>query len=139
MHDGEIIQNTPENFNSLLEKYKEIWTELNNENIDKIYEIYNSTAKEFATAYYYDDLQQGHRIINTNDLIGDKDWKLGSFENFIEKFNYKLDIYANGKLAQIIDSKNRSPIVYLSRKAKIVNIKKFGFYKNKNNEWIMIR
>ena len=137
--DGLTIENNTENFDSLLEEYKKIWLALNSNEIKNVTPLYDLAAQEFATAYHYNDKQQGHRIMNTGGLIGDDEWKLGSIDNFLKKFTYHIEIHANGKMAQLIDEKNRSPIVYLSRKAKIINVQKFSFYKNKNNEWMMIR
>jgi len=137
--DGKNIENTKENYESLLAYYKELWDALNTGDLNSIYMHYDPAAEEFASAYHHDDKKSGHRIMNTGGLINDGDWKLGLISNFLKKFQYKIDIYANGKLAKIIDQKNRSPIVYLGRKAKIINIQKFGFYKNKQNEWVMIR
>jgi len=137
--DGQNIVDSTQNYNSLLKKYKEIWILLNNGDKDETKKIYDTAAEEFAIAYHYNDKEQGHRIMNTGGLINDEDWKLGSIDKFLEKFNYHLDIHSNGKIAQILDQKRRSPIVYLGRKAKIINIQKFGFYKNSSGEWIMIR
>lgn len=137
--DGTNIVDSTQNYNSLLKKYKEIWMLLNNGDKDETKKIYDAAAEEFAIAYHYNDKEQGHRIMNTGGLINDEDWKLGSIDKFLDKFNYHLDIHSNGKIAQILDQKRRSPIVYLGRKAKIINIQKFGFYKNSSGEWIMIR
>jgi hypothetical protein len=137
--DGQVIEDTPENFDSLLAVYKEIWGALNEGDKARVRALYDPAAQEFALAYHYQDKKHGHRIMNTGGLIGDGDWKLGSMDNFLNKFNYGLDIISNGKIVRILDQKQRSPIVYLSRKAKIISIQKFGFYKNKAGEWVMIR
>ncbi len=137
--NGQAIDNTPDNFDTLLTIYKEIWSALDSGDKGKVRELYDFAAQEFAWAYHYQDKKHGHRIMNTGGLIGDEDWKLGSMSKFLEKFDYHLDIFSNGKMARILDQKNRSPIVYLSRRAKIINIQKFVFYKNKAGEWVMIR
>lgn len=138
--DGQDIDDSPDNYNSLLEKYKEIWDVVNSGDIEKIKSLYAPAAKEFAVAYHYNDEAQGHRIMNTGGLINDKTWGLGGIQVRIQKKKYHLNIYANGKLANIIDEKNKdSLITYLNKKVRMVNFQKFGFYKNKNNEWIMIR
>ncbi len=137
--DGLSIDNTSENFEHLLEKYKEIWTALNNNDMGKTKSLYDPAAKEFSQAYYYNDNQHGHRIMNTGGLMGDDEWVLADIKQLIGKMKYKLNIYANGKIANIIDQDQRTPIVYLNTKVKALNIQKFGFYKNKSGEWIMIR
>jgi len=50
----------------------------------------------------------------------------------------KFDIYANGRMAKIIDVAEYHPFIF---KHKTMNIStmKFGFYKNKAGKWIMIR
>lgn len=138
--DGQFIDDSPENFNSLVEVYKEIWNALNSGDRDKIRELYDPAAKEFADAYHYGDKQNGHRIMNTGGLINDPDWGLGSLNARLDKRKYYLDIYADGRMARLIDTKkNESLITYLNKNVKMVNFQKFGFYKNKNNEWVMIR
>lgn len=137
--DGQTIENTPDNFNSLFEVYKEIWNALDSGEKDKIRELYDPAAQEFATAYHYQDKKHGHRIMNTGGLVNDKDWGLADINKLIGKMKYKIDIYANGKIAQIIDQDKRTPIVYYNKNVKMLNIQKFGFYKNKAGEWIMIR
>jgi len=137
--DGQTIDNTPDNFNSLFEVYKEIWNALDSGAMGKIRELYDPAAQEFATAYHYQDKKHGHRIMNTGGLVNDKDWGLADINKLIGKMKYKIDIYANGKIAQIIDQDKRTPIVYYNKNVKMLNIQKFGFYKNKAGEWIMIR
>lgn len=137
--DGKTIENTQENFSSLLEVYKKIWNALNNGDIDKVKSYYSPAASEFATAYHYSDESEGHRIMNTGGLINDNDWKLGDLDKLLQKFDYRLDIFGNNKLVHIVDQKERSPIVYLNKHVKMLNIQTFGFYKNQNNEWVMIR
>ncbi len=137
--DGEIIDDTPKNFNSLMAVYKEIWGALNDGDKARVRELYDPAAQEFASAYHYQDKKHGHRIMNTGGLINDDDWALGDINKVINKINYHIDIYADGRLGQILDPSNRTPIIYLNKNVKMLNIQKFGFYKNKAGEWIMIR
>jgi len=138
--DGQTIEDTPDNFNSLLEKYKEIWTALNTGDKAKVFSLYDVAAQEFAQAYYYSDKKEGHRLMETGGLIGDDSWGLGGIDVRIKKKKYTMQIYGNKKLARIIDEKgNESLVTYLNKNVRMVNFQKFGFYKNKNGEWIMIR
>ena len=137
--DGQVIEDTPENFDSLLAVYKEIWAALNEGDKERVRALSDSAAQEFAYAYYYQDKKQGHRIMNTGGLIGDDDWKLGDIEKITAKRPYRIDVYANGKIARILEQDGRSPIIYLNKNVKMLNIQKFGFYKNKAGEWVMIR
>ena len=138
--DGQTIEDSTDNFNSLLEKYKEIWAALNDGNKSKVFELYDAAALEFAQSYYYSDKQEGHRLMDTGGFVGNNEWGLGNINKIIQKRKYRLNIYANGNIANIVDQNNhQSLITYLNRKARITSKQKFGFYKNQNGEWIMIR
>ena len=138
--DGQVIEDTPENFNSLLEKYKEIWKALNSGSVDEITRLYDMAAQEFAWGYGYKDKKNGHRIMNTAGFFGDDEWVLGDIEKVLAKRTYKIRIYGNGLMAKILDTQYRkSPIAYLNPTNGLVSFQKFGFYKNKAGEWIMIR
>jgi len=137
--DGQVIEDTPENFDSLLAVYKEIWEALNEGDKARVQALYDPAAQEFAIAYHYQDKKHGHRIMNTGGLINDDDWGLADINVLIDKMRYRLDVFANGKIVKIIDQDKRTPIVYYSKKVKMLNIQKFGFYKNKAGEWVMIR
>lgn len=130
--DGVDIENTEDNFNSLLKLYKEIWRSLNQSDINQVKIHYAPAAKEFATAYHYNDENEGHRIMNTGGMINENEWTLGDIEKFLQKREYIINIYANGLLAEIIDTKDKkSPIMYLNPSSRIISFQKFGFYKNK--------
>lgn len=137
--DGQIIENTAENYASLLEKHKEIWAVLEQENKEKIFSIYAPAAKEFATAYHYENIESGHRLMDTGNFFGKQDWQLGDITQVLETGEYHLLIHANGLMAKIIDKYHKSPIVYLNPESELLSFQKFGFYKNKNGEWVMIR
>jgi len=138
--DGQVIEDTAENFTGLLEKYKEIWEALNSGNVEKITRLYDPAAQEFSWAYGYKDKKNGHRIMNTAGLVGDDEWVLGSIEKILSKRTYKIEIYGNGLIANILDTQyKKSPIAYLNPNNGLVSFQKFGFYKNKAGEWVMIR
>jgi len=108
--DGQIIEDMPEIFNTLLEKYKEVWDALNARDENKVRELYDSAAQEFAIAYHYQDKKHGHRIMSTGGMINDDDWRLGNIEIFLNKRTYK--IYANGLMASIFDTKDKKFPIY---------------------------
>jgi len=83
--DGQVIEDTPENFDSLLIVYKEIWAVLNDGDKARVRALYDPAAQEFAIAYHYQDKKQGHRIMNTGGMIDDDGWALGNIENFLAK------------------------------------------------------
>jgi len=138
--DGQVIEDTPENFDSLLAVYKKIWAALNEGDKARVRALYGPAAQEFALAYHYQDKKQGHRIMNTAGLIDDDDWVLGNIEKVLLKRRYKMKFYAGGLIASIIDVQyKKSPIAYLNPTNGLVSFQKFGFYKNKAGEWVMIR
>ncbi len=138
--DGQIIEDTPENFNSLLKKYKEIWAALNDGDKDDVRKLYDPAAQEFAWAYHYQDKKKGHRLMNTAGFVGDSEWVLGNIEKLLDKRIYKIRVYGNGLIADVFDTQDKkSPIMYLNPNNGLISFQKFGFYKNKTGEWIMIR
>ena len=132
---GQLISNTKENFNTLLNAYKKIYTSFKNKNIDEIFKLYDERAKETTIAYHLNGISEGHKKISTGDDVGDTTLELYDF--WID--DMKLDIYANGKLARIINEDTTQPIIFVDREAGAIHAHKFGFYKNNNDEWIMIR
>ena len=138
--DGQIIENTKENFISLIEVYREIWNALNDNDINELRALYDPAAQEFSIAYHYKDKKHGHRIMNTDGLMKDDEWDLADINKLLARMAFHLNIYANGKLANIIDDKHRkSPILYIQKKSQNISFNKFDFYKNKAGKWIMIR
>lgn len=101
--------------------------------------IYDAAAIEFSKAYHLSSKESGLNFMSTGEYIGNPDWQLGDFDKFISQMDYKLDVFANGKMARIVDKENDSPIVYMEKSSRLLSFLKFGFYKNKNGEWIMIR
>ncbi len=138
--DGQLIDDSEKNFSDLLKKYKQVWSALNSKDINVIHSLYDTAATDFAAAYHYKNKSDGHRIMNTGGMINESEWNLGDIEKFLTKRKYIMRIYANGLLAEIVDTKDKkSPVMYLNPTNRIISFQKFGFYKNKNNEWIMIR
>ncbi|MDH5445587.1 MAG: hypothetical protein OEY52_08505 [Gammaproteobacteria bacterium] len=138
--DGQKIEKTKDEFISLVKKYKEVWEALKSENMTRIKSFYDPAAKEFAKAYHYDDISQGHKIMNTGGMIEESDWVLGDINKFLKKRKYTIKVYANGKMAEVVDTQDyKSPIMYLNPKTRLISFQKFGFYKNQKGEWVMIR
>ena len=135
--DGQTIENSDENYSGLLQAYRDVYEALASGDITRMYDLYSERASEIAIAYHLDDASEGHRKINTGEDARNPELELYKFWDK----NMILDIYANGKLARIIGSTAPTiqPIVYLDRGAGILHKHKFGFYKNKEGKWIMIR
>lgn len=139
--NGMIIENNEENYQTLLDEYKKIYQVLKSENIDQIKKLYTSAALEYATAYHYKDVAEGYRIMNVGSLVGDSEWLLGDINKFLERgFVLRLEVYGNGKLAHLVDRHGvDGGIVYLNKNVKMTSFQKFGFYKNIENKWVLIR
>ena len=132
---GQKILDNEENYNSLLKAYKEIYTSFKNNDTDKIFKLYANRAKEVTTAYYLSDISEGHNKISTGKDVSDSSLELYDF--WTE--GMKLDVYADGKMARIINKDTTQPIIFVDREAGAIHTHKFGFYKNKENKWVMIR
>lgn len=137
--DGQDIERSKENHESLKKVYVNLYRALDQENKEKIFRLYEAAAKEFAYAYHYSDPSHGHRIMNTAGLMGDDYWELGDTMQAFENIEYNLEVFANGKLAHFVDEDGDSPIAYFSSDGELTNFQKFAFYKNDKNEWVMIR
>ena len=132
---GKLIDNTDDNFTSLLKSYKNIYDAFKNKNTKQIFDIYEQKAKEISIAYHLKNTQEGHNKISTGiDMMDDE---LELYEFWTE--GMVLDIYANGRLARIINEDTTQPIIFIDRSAGSIHTHKLGFYKNTNNEWILIR
>lgn len=138
---GKSIDNSQESYESLLNEYKKIYQTLKSENMDKIKKLYSSAAQEYAAAYHYGDINKGFEIMNIGSLVGDPEWELGDINQFLESgFSLELEVYADGKLAHLVDEYGLdSGIVYLNKEVEMVSFQKFGFYKNSEGEWVLIR
>jgi hypothetical protein len=139
--DGVIIENDEESYSSLVNEYAKIYEALKSEDMKRIKSLYGEAAKEYAAAYHYTDADHGHRIMETGSYAGKREWILGDIQhNFDKNVSFHLDVYANGKLARLVDERGEETfIVYFNTDLKVLSFQKFGFYKNKGGSWIMIR
>lgn len=138
--DGKTIEINQENYDSLLETYKEIYNALKQEDINLIHKTHKAAALEYAHAYDYDDVDDGYEIMNAGGYIDDEDWILGDINLILAKRKYHLVTFANGKLAQIVDHRHDpSLLTYLNKKVRMVSYQTFKFYKNQSGIWILIR
>ncbi len=133
--DREIIKDIQENYDSLLAVYHEIYDAFKNKDRQKLLELHAPRAAEYAIAYYLGGVNAGHKFMNTGERVNDTDSKLSEFRTK----NTKFDIYADGRMARIVDVAQYHPFVFLHKTMNIVHTMKFGFYKNQKGEWIMIR
>ena len=134
--DGQIIEDTQENYDSLLAAYREIYDVFENKDRQKLLELHTPRAAEYAIAYYLEGgAEAGHQFMNTGERANNPESKLS---DFITR-STKLDVYANGKMARIVNAAQYHPFVFLHKTKNIVYTMKFGFYKNQQGEWIMIR
>ena len=133
--DGQTIKDTPENYNSLLEAYREIYEAFERKDREKLLKLHAARSKEYAIAYYLNGVEAGHDFMNTGRILEKPDTKLLQFHT-----NHSmLDVFSNGKMARIIDISQYHPIVFRNTENGLLHRLKFGFYKNKAGKWIMIR
>ncbi len=134
--DGQIIKDTQENYDSLLAVYREIYNAFKNKDRQKLLKLHASRAEEYAIAYYLKGgVEAGHKFMSTGERADDPDSKLSEFHTETTK----LDIYAGGRVARIVDVAPYHPVVFVHKTMNIVYTMKFGFYKNKKGDWVMIR
>ena len=134
--DGQIIEDTQENHDGLLAAYREIYEAYENKDREKLLTLHAPRSAEYAIAFYLDGgVDAGHELLNTGKRLDDADAKLSEF--LVQ--GGKFDIYANGRMARIIDAAEYHPFVFLHKTMDIIYTMKFGFYKNKEGQWLMIR
>lgn len=134
--DGQIIEDTQENYNSLLAAYREIYDAYKNRDREKLLALHAPRSAEYAIAFYLDGgVEAGHKFLSTGEMLDDTESRLYEFHTETTK----LDVFASGRMARIIDAALYHPVVFVHKTMDIVHTMKFGFYKNKAGKWIMIR
>jgi len=133
--DGNIIENSQENYESLLVEYKKIHTALSEKSLTKLKTFYSERAKEIAIAYHLKNQAAGYKKLSVGEDMNDKSIELNDL--FVD--NMHLQILGNGKLARIRNELNAQPIFYYDANAELFHLYKFTFYCNKDDQWVMIR
>jgi len=136
--DGKNIENNQENYNSLIEVYRDIHSAMAAKDVNKVEKLYSQRAKETAIAYSLSGEKEGHNKISTGkDMVNDK---LNLYQFRTDFKDNRLDVFANGKMARIlIDIRRRQPILFIEPAARLNHFHKFSFYLNNDNQWVMIR
>ena len=133
--DGKNIENTKDEFDSLLLMYKKIHEAHKRGDKNELITLQNDAAIEFSKAYGLSGVNEGHNFIGTGEILNNNNYELHE----LHTDGSKLDVFANGKLARIVDAGFYHPVVYLHKTEDLIYKLKFAFYKNQNNEWVMIR
>ncbi len=138
--DGQIIKNTKENYDSLLEAYRKEYIIHQKQDLSALKSSTRKLAEAQMLVNYYTSIGQAYDMLNLEESWKSKEQEL--FE-FIEnersgRLGLKLDIIANGKMARITDDDSIQPIMYIVKKARMMIKYKFSFYKNKQGEWVYI-
>lgn len=138
--DGQIIDDTDENYKSLLEAYRKYYFVHEKQDIAVLKAGYKKTAKIQKDINYYDDLEQAYESLNLEESWKSEEQQLFEFieGDRLKQLRLKLDIVANGRLARIVNDDSIQPIMYIVKKARVMVKYKFLFYKNKKGEWIHI-
>ncbi|MCP4233858.1 MAG: hypothetical protein GY770_09820 [Aestuariibacter sp.] len=132
--DGDTIEDTKANYESLLDTYREIHSLLKAQDLEKLKALYSERAREIAIAYGLDGEEAGHKKLSTGEDMFNDQLKLDDL--FLDEMN--LEILGNGKLALIHNYFGAQPIFYFQPDPGLLHLYKFMFYR-KNNQWIMIR
>ena len=133
--DGQIIQNTKENYDSLLAVYKDVHTAMKTKDLKKLKHLYSARAEETAIAFGLADEDSGQMKLSTGEDMNDPNLVLYDFHTD----DVELEVVGNGKLARIRDYDDTQPIFYYQTNADLLHFHKFMFYLNNDNQWIMIR
>jgi len=132
---GVRVEKNDANFDSLLMAYKQVYDALAANDQPLLRKLYSKRAEEMAIIYHLDGVDAGHEWISTGKDAQNQDLAL---HDFYTK-DLALQIFANGKLARLMNPSGVQPIVYVQKNPRLTHIHKFMFYKNENNQWVMIR
>lgn len=133
--DGNIIENTSKNYDSLLSKYQEIHNVLTRKDLIKLKTLYTQRSQEISYAYNLTNLEAGHQKLSVGNDMSNVNLELN--ELFID--GMKLEILGDGKIARITNDLKAQPIFYFDESTQAFHLYKFMFYLNDQNEWVMIR
>lgn len=138
--DAEIIEDTQDNYNSLLEAYRKEYIIHQEQNIQNAKASHLKLAETQNIINYYNDIDKAYDILNLEESWKSEEQELFSFieGKQAEVFEQKLCIYANGKLASITNPTNIQPILYIIKNKRLSIKYLYKFYKNKNGEWIYV-
>jgi len=133
--DGKVIENSQANFDSLLNVYSDIHDALENKDLNALKVFYKERARETAISYNLPDVEAGYSKLSLGEDMVDSTLRL--YKLHVE--GIALEILANGQLARIRDHLHAQPIVFTQSNPFAAHLHKFMFYKNANDEWVMIR
>lgn len=132
---GKKIEPTETNFQELMAELRKVHDALSQKDISALHTMYASRAKEAAIAYHLPDTKAGHNKISTGVDMNDTSLSLYAF---YEK-DMVLEVFGGGKLARIRNNYYRQPILFLDQASKTMHFHKFTYYKNTQDQWVMIR
>ena len=133
---GKQIVDTRDNYQSLLKAYDELHRAFSQKNLDAIKKISTNRSKEYAEAYYLGSIDAGFEFSALGDYLNHPTAQL---YNQLYTEDTKLEILANEKLARIIDGAGNQPVVFVDDESGLIHAAQFLWYKNKHNEWVLIR
>ena len=133
--EGMYIDASQENFNSLLQAYKQIHHALKEKDEESIRSLYSLRAQEITAAYQLDGIEEGYVKLSVGKDMMDE--RLTLYDMFLE--NMEIEVLAKGKMARIVDYDKDQPIYFYEEDAGLLHLHRFLFYLDKNKGWIMIR
>ncbi|MBL1276787.1 MAG: hypothetical protein COB30_011930 [Ectothiorhodospiraceae bacterium] len=138
--DGQIIEDTEENYKSLLEAYRKEYVIHQNQDLPALKESTKKLAETLMLVKYITDFDKAYDSLNLEESWKSEEQELFKFiEGETSKnLRLKLDVFANGRLARIVNETGAQPILYIVKKARMTIEYNFSFYKNKKGEWIYI-
>jgi len=133
--DGKDIESTESNYLSLVERYRLVHQALKTKNMVDLKALYRKRAIDTAIAYGLNGEDEGYDKLSLGVDMHDSSLELRDL--FLNKM--ELDVIANGKLARIQNVLAGQPILFWEPNTRALHLHKFMFYKNANDEWVMIR
>jgi hypothetical protein len=134
--DGQNLTNDEASYQSLLNAYRRLYNAFKDKDINEVKKIAQERSKELAVAYYLGDSDAGFEYSAVSKDINHPTIEL--YEK-LALHNSKFELLGHGKLARIMNAAHTHPILFLDYENEQTYKHQFMWYKNKNNEWVLIR
>ncbi|MBL1276788.1 MAG: hypothetical protein COB30_011935 [Ectothiorhodospiraceae bacterium] len=138
--DGQVIEDSMENYNSLLEAYRQEYVIHQKQDLTALKKSTYKLADTLRLVNYYSNLEKAYDSLNLTESWESQDQELFEFIEGEKSKNIglKLEVVANGKMARITSDDKVQPILYIIKKSQILVKYKYLFYKNNQGEWVYI-
>lgn len=128
------IEPSPVVIRELLTELQRFWNALRNKDVAELRTIMAAGAREMQSAYYLRDLDDAYRVIGVEALLRNPEAVLKPMPT-----DLKLEVFANGRLARLVDETGDSPIYFHEGDTGLDAYLGAWFCRGAAGGWVMIR